>query len=321
MMEAATTEYVDDPMEFALREELARGDELIVSAKQVLGHLLANHDRSIFSDAVLARIRGMLSSVERQLLTCLAATSGVEDRESFVEGRSGPLKNALAASTAMLTHAHSLAIEWQLAEKLQQSGGLDPVLSPLLQRLVASEDTDVAETAMGFLASQARFVQQQRRMELPLTELSGDLLHAVLQAWSAVASEADAEAVQAVERDLRNAFDEGRSRLGLMARLATGLEQGAAGGLNISDSGVALFLTSLAIASGQDRRLVALSTHEDQLARLLLSLRSVGLERDAVFAQLAVLHPEIAVPDGMEIIGSDRAAELLSDSSIALVEG
>lgn len=319
-MEAATTELVDDPVEFALREELARGDELIVSAKQVLRHLLANHDRSIFSDAVLARIRGMLSSVERQLLTCLADKSGVEDCESFIAGRSGPLKEMLASSTVMLTHAHSLAIEGQLAERLQRSGGLDPVLSPMLQRLVASDDADVAETAMGFLASQARFVQQQRRMELPLTELPGDLLHAVLQTWSAIASEADAEAVEAVEQDLRNAFDEGRSRLGLMARLATGLTEGAASGLNISDSGVALFLTSMAIASGQDRRLVVLSTHEDQLARLLLSLRSAGLDREAVFAQLAVLHPEIAVPDGMEIVGPDRAAQLLSDSSIALVE-
>ncbi|MFA7596619.1 MAG: hypothetical protein WCY92_09700 [Novosphingobium sp.] len=320
MMEAATTELADDSVEFALREELARGDELIVSAKQVLRHLLANHDRSIFSDAVLARIRGMLSHVESQLLTFLAEKSGVEDRGNFVEQRSGPLKVALASNAVALTHAHSLAIEWQLAERLQRSGGLDPVLSPMLQRLVASDDADTAEIAMGFLTSQARFVQQQRRMELPLTELPGDLLHGVLQAWSAVVSEADAEAVTAVERDLRNAFDEGRSRLGLMARLVTGFKEGAASGLNISDSGVALFLTSMALASGQDRRLVALSTHEDQLARLLLSLRSAGLEREAVFALLAVLHPEIAIPDGMEIVGPDRAAELLSDSSIALAE-
>lgn len=320
-MESATTEFAEDPVEIALREELARGDELIVSAKQVLRHLLANHDRSIFSDAVLARIRGMLSHVEEQLLTLLAAKLGVEDRDSFIRERSGPLRETLAASTAMLTQAHSLAIEWQLAERLQQRTGVDTVLSPLLQRLVASTDGDMAEIAMGFLASQARFVQQQRRMELPLMELPADLLHAVLQAFAMMGPEGEAEAAGAVEKDLRNGFDEGRGRLGLMARLCTGLTNGAASGLDISDAGVALFLTSMGIASGQDRRLVALSTHEDQLARLLLSLRSAGLEREAVFAQLAQLHPEIRIPEGMEIVGSDRAAGLLADSGIALVEG
>jgi hypothetical protein len=52
MTEAIMTEFTDDSVEFVLREELARADELIVSAKQILRHLLTNDDRSIFSDAV-----------------------------------------------------------------------------------------------------------------------------------------------------------------------------------------------------------------------------------------------------------------------------
>jgi hypothetical protein len=221
----------------------------------------------------------------------------------------------------ILTHVHALAIEWQLSERLQQANGLDPILSPMLQRLIASDEQRLADTAMSFLASQARFIQQQRRMELPLAELPGDLFHAVLQAWQGSVPEEDTAMVRAAEEDLRKSFDEGLSRLGLMARLVTGLKEGAASALSISDAGIALFLTSMALSSGQDRRLAVLSTNEGQLTRLLLTLRCAGLEPQAVSAQLALLHPEIALPEGMEALHTERAAELLSDSGIALVEG
>ena len=82
---------------------------------------------------------------------------------------------SLLGDAAFLSHTHTLTIEAQVAERLGQRSGIDPVLSPLLQELAASADTDIAGGAMRALASQARFMQQQRRMSLPLGELPEEL--------------------------------------------------------------------------------------------------------------------------------------------------
>ena len=58
--------------------------------------------------------------------------------------------------------------------------GIDPVLTGLVQELIASQDSGVSALAMQALAAQSRFVQSQRRMELPLGELPGDLFHKAL---------------------------------------------------------------------------------------------------------------------------------------------
>ena len=68
----------------------------------------------------------------------------------------------------------------RVLERLQARSGIDPVLTPLVQDLVASKDGSVASLAMAVLASQARFQQHYRRMELPLRELPGDLFHQAL---------------------------------------------------------------------------------------------------------------------------------------------
>lgn len=320
-MEAAMTQFPPESLEFALRDDLARGDVLIASARPVLHHLLANDDRSMFSDAVLARIRGMLADLERQLLAVLAEKARVEDRLGFIAAHTGPLLAALTSSSLAVIHAHALAVEWQVAEQLESRDGLDPVLSPLLQKLISSQDADVANIAMSFLASQARFVQQQRRMELPIAELPGDIFHTVFDVWRECTVPDLNDAMQSAEHQLRAAFDEGSSRFGLMSRLVTGIQGGAVGALELSSAGVALFLTGLALATGRDRRIAVLSTHEGQLARFLLSLRSVGLEPNAVIEQLAFLHPDVTLPDGLDALDVKRAASLLSGSGLALVDG
>ena len=49
-------------------------------------------------------------------------------------------------------------------------------------------------------------------------------------------------------------------------------------------------------------------------ARLALALRAAGLKQQAVEEQLLALHPQSAIPTGMESLGADRAAAILAVS-------
>ena len=171
-----------DSVEDMLRGELAQGDVILSTARPILRHLLANDDHALFSDEVIAKIRGMMVHLARQLLFKLAEELKKDERGAFVEQRQDALATVLLEDTAFLGHAHALAIEAQLAERLQARSGIDPVLSPLMQELAASSDGAQAAAAMRIVASQARFMQHQRRMELPLAELPAELFHAATKA-------------------------------------------------------------------------------------------------------------------------------------------
>jgi hypothetical protein len=219
---------------------------------------------------------------------------------------------ALAASPELLAHCHALAIEWQLANRLEARSGIDPVLSPLVQALVASDDAAVASAAMGLLAAQVRFMQQQRRMELPLGELPADLFHAALTIWREHAPAADPAALDECETALRSRFDESASRIGLLSRLVTAMGNGARAALSVSHAGVALFLSALSQATNQHRDLAVVSTNDRQLARLALALRAAGLKPGEIEEQFAYLHPDVALPAGFDTLRADRAAAMLS---------
>lgn len=153
-------------------------------------------------------------------------------------------------------------------------------------------------------------------MQLPLLELPGDLLHGALIALRTVSSpDLDTLAEQA-EATLRQAYDEARSRLGLAARLVSGLPEGGLAALSLGHAGTALFLTALSLGSRQDRDLVALATDDSQLARLALALRACGLKQAPVEEQFLTLHPDIALPEGFEQIGPDRAAAMLATGAL-----
>lgn len=301
-------------VEEVLRDDLAQGDSLIGSLGPILRHLLANDDHSLFSDEIVARVRGMLEHAAAQLSHAQADAAGLEDRQDFIAERRPAFVESFFGYPALLNHCHALALEWQLTERLQARNGVDPVLSPLLQALIASSEAETASLGMTALAAQARFAQSQRRMELPLTELPGDLFHAALITLRAQAGEAEDSAAASAEAALRAKFDEAGSRRGLLARLVTGMGGGAIAALAIDHAGVAIFLTALATGSGQDRDLAVLSTNDRQLARLALALRAAGLRPQAVEEQFLYLHPEISLPDGFEQLGAERAAALLSAS-------
>lgn len=305
----------DQSVEDVLRLELAEGDAMIGTLGPILRHLLASDGLSLFSDETVARVRGMGASIALQLLHAQADAAGIENPEDYVAERIEQLCDALLGQSALVSHLHALAMEWQLADRLHMRSGLDPVLSPLLQALIGSPDAETASSAMATLAAQARFIQGLRRMELNLNELPGELFHSVLLTMCALADVDSEEAVRKADAAFRSDFDESRSRLGLLSRLVTGMGGGAIAALSVSHAGVAMFLTALAVGSGQQRDLAVLSTHERQLARLALSLRSAGLKPSAVDEQLLYLHPDVTLPEGFDQLRSDRAAALLAGST------
>lgn len=302
-------------MENALRAELAHGDAMIESVAPILRHLIANEEHSLFGDNVIAAVRGMMRDLAVQLLETVV--TGANNREALDPARLTRLTQALIENNGLLTHIHALALETQLTNRLEARLSLDPVLSPLLQALIASSDPDTAAAGMALLASQARFVQGQRRMQLPLAELPGDLLHAVLLTLRAQAvDDADWQMnVAAADQAIRGSFDEGRSRLGLIARLIAGMGAGATAALAVGHAGAAIFLSALGIAARQDRDMAALATNESQSARLLLALRAAGLKSGEIEEQFAALHPELAMPEGGDQIGVDQAAAILAQAA------
>jgi hypothetical protein len=308
-------------IEHLLSTELEAADTAFANTRPILRHLLRNDDHSIFSDQIVARVRGMLHDVARQLVVALAEAGGERDPQAGAHEAAEELAGAFLENPAMLGHAHALAIEWQLTERLHTRLSLDPVLSPLVQEMISSGDPATSSSAMALLAAQARFGQNQRRMELPVTELPGDLFHAALMTMHAHAADlpgenADADAAKA-EEALRKRYEERRSRLGLTERLITALRGDAAKALSIEHVGAALFLTALAIGSGQDRDHIIMTTTETQLARLALSLAACGLKADAVAAQFLALHPDVDLPQGIEALLPDRAAAILAQAGEA----
>ncbi len=318
MTQSGMTQYRDFGVEGILRDELTRGDAIIDSAAPILRHLLANDDHSLFGDEVVARVRGMVGHLADQMLLVQAQSAGSEDIETFLGDRREVLSAQLIDHPALLAHLHVLALEWQLTERLQGRAAIDTVLSPLLQALIASPDGAVAAVAMAMLAAQARFIQQVRRMELPLCELPGDLFHVALLTMRSCAVEEEQGVAEAAEASLRGTFDESRSRLGLASRLVTTMGGGAVAALSVAHAGVAIFLTALGLASGQSRGMAAMATNERQLGRLALSLRAAGLKSIAVEEQFALFHPDICLPEGFEQLRADRAAAILAMSAPAL---
>lgn len=299
-------------VETILRQELARGDVALAGVAPVLTHLLGGAGQSLISDSIVAHMRGMLSDLAFQLLNAQAmAESGEADFPAPDPAQIDALSNRLIGSTVVLSHAYALSVESHFAQQLEQSAGVDPVLSPLLQELIASETEETAEIAMLAMAAQARFIQAQRRMDLPMSELPSELFHQVLSLWRRFASELPAETIAKAESALREQHDESTSRLGLLARLITSLRGGIHASLSLDHAGIALFASALSSQTRQPRELAVLSCHEGQVARLALTLRGAGVKADEIARQIMLIHPDIALPEGFADLNERQALSLL----------
>ncbi|WP_257595529.1 hypothetical protein [Parerythrobacter lacustris] len=301
----------DSPVEMILRDELAHGDGVLQSLAPILGHLVATAGNPLFNDQVVASIRGRAADVARQLLREQAAVAGLGDPDGFADAGVVELADALMNQQGFLVHCHALTIEAQTAEALRSRSGIDPVVSPMLQSLIASKSPEIAGGAMAILAAQARFFQQHARMELPLRELPGAIFEQVLHTWRNFAG-SDASTITAqAEGTLRSTFDEGMSRIGLLNRMISALGKDARPALAVSNGGVSLFTSALAHISDQARDTIVVATSEQLVGRLALSLRAAGLDASVVAEQFAYFHPDIDLPEGFEALRQDRAQELL----------
>ena len=304
-------------VEDALRDGLALGDENLAAARPVLSHLLTSGDQALFSDELLARIRGMANHCARQLLEALAKdTDPAAHYQSLFGDYQLPLAQSLLDNQELLIHTHAAALEAQLAFRLQQRSGIDPVLSPLIQEMMASQDSALSTAAMHVLAAQARFIQQQRRMEMPLAELPGDLFHLALLSLRECGAGEPVTCAQTESR-LRAGFDEGRQRIGQITRFIMTLDHKANRALSLDHAGLGIFATALSMATAQSREVAVFAMGENQLARLALTLRAAGLSPAALEEQFLYLHPEIALPPGFENMTATRAADLLAASPLA----
>lgn len=296
----------DDAVEAILRGGLAREARALTAVVPVLRHLLGSEAQSLVSEAILARVRGMILDIAAQLLAAQAGRDPAARPPGGDAAALDALAENLRGDEALLAHCHALATEGLVADRLQQRHGIDPVLSPLLQELIAAEDPAVASLAMTTLAAQSRFVQSQRRMELPLGELPAELFHALLARARTGAPDSTGLA------ELQAGYDEATSRLGLLARLVAAMRRGAVAALALDHAGLALFASALANETRVPRADTVLACHEGQGLRLALLLRASGLGAPAIERQVVLAEPAALLPAALAALTPARAAALLA---------
>lgn len=303
------------PVETVLRDELAREDRALGGVAPVLGHVLAGSGNALLNDAIVARVRGMLNDLANQFASRLCSQSDEESRSAPpLRPSIDTLSDQLARDAPILASLHATAIEGILTERLDQRSSVDPVLSPLMQELIASQDAATGETAMQALAAQSRFMQGQRRMQQPVLELSSETLERALRIWArATPVEHEPRVMQAM-RQLKAEYDEAQTRTGLLARLVSSMRTGVVAALDLEHAGLALFASALASQSGQSRERAILACHDAQVARLAVSLRAVGLDAAAIERQFTALDPAVRLPRGLEAVSTDIARAMLHDS-------
>ena len=311
MSETAVETQGETGVEALLRRELAQGDDALAGVAPVLGHLLSSASHSLVNDDILARLRGMLGSLGQQLHRAELAILKKSSNDEGALDRVSELSAVLAESSIILSHCYAVATESMVAEDLEHRAGIDFVLPPLMQELIASSDEATAEVAMTTMAAQARMQQAQRRMSISLAELPAELFHELVNAWSRSTKHIDAASRSQVEALLRAEHDESGSRLGLLSRLVSSLNAGIEAALKIEHAGLALFTSALASVTRQPRELVVLSCQSGQLARLALSLRAAGLKQEDIAQQFLLIQPDFTLPEGFAGIGKDQARSLL----------
>ena len=299
-------------VESVLRDELVRGDKALGGVAPVLSHLLASPGFSLVSEAIVARLRGMLGDLARQLLIAADGQGAVamparQEIERFADH--------LAQDSAILSHLYATAMEGQFALRLEARQSIDPVLSPLLQELIASERPAMAELAMSAMAAQSRFIQSQRRMEHPVGELPAELFNLVLRRSVGYVRDNGSSGSPAAVQALKRRYDESTTRTGILGRIVTAMDGGARAALRVEHAGMALFASGVAHFTGQPRELAVLACHERQGARLAVSLRAAGLDEAEIRRQFALFDPAETVPARLDDVSPERARAMLSHAS------
>lgn len=299
-------------LETVLRDELAREDRALGSVAPVLRHLLVSEGQALVSDAIVARVRGMMSDLAAQLLAGAAGRDPAQRGSGRIAlDEIDRLAEALVDEPMLLGFCHALACEGQMLERLEHRASIDPVLSPLMQELVASDDPRVAELAMAVLTAQSRFLQTQRRMELPVGELPADVLDGLLRRF-AQTRPGESGDQRVTLAGMRRDYDEAAGRLGLLSRLVAAMRRGAVACLTLDHAGLSLFASGLARLARMPRDTALLSFQSGQGARLALAMRSAGASSATIEQAFLLVHPGGRLPRGLDKVATDRARDLLA---------
>ena len=305
-------------VEAILKDDLARGDRALLSVAPVVSHLLDNSGPALVTDAIIACLRGMLEDIAVQILQAVDPQNAQKNASAL---QVDTLVEGLSDNNGLLDHLYALALEGTLTARLDRQLGIDPVLSPLLQELIASDHAAIAELAMKALAAQSRFVQGQRRMGLGLGELPAELFLSPLNSAQNNPAVTAIEGSDVAFETLRKRYDEGAGRLALFARLVLSMRGGAVAALDLEHAGLALFTSALAGLTRQSRDVAMFSCHERQTARLALSLRAAGLDQAAIKNQFVMFGPVERLHAAIAEIAPERAQEMLSASHPAAIPG
>lgn len=317
-MESDRMELTDkQTLATALHQALVRGDLVQNAQIPIVAELIGSSHAVFVSEEIAARVRAMIDCLAAEIEEICQCVSPGDAKDC--EG--GEDFDELSACPSLLKHCLACAFEGELALRLEGSIGLDPVLSPLLQELVASERGETAELGMHAVTAQARFIQSYRRMSLSLGEIPADILHDMLGRWEAVARKSRPEGVaEKVVEEVKSHYSEASSRAGLLARLFKALGKAAGPSLLLEHAGLGLFASALALRSGQTRDTTMLSMQAGQEARLALAMVSAGLREEQLVHQLGYFCAASFLPHG--ILGLDRqSARTILDTGMASEPG
>ena len=300
---------VASPAETAMERDLERANRALSGVAPVLEHALAGDGGGLVNDRLVARVRGMVNDLARQL----EARRSIEstDTAPLSDDARDYLTRQLIGDASILVHLHACAVEGVLSEQLESRSGIDPVLSPLWQELIASEEAVIAEMAMQGLAAQSRFMQAQRRMQQPILDLPPEVLERVFRIWVRVINVEEEPSVAAAMRAIKSDYDEAQSRLGVITRLVSTMREGRIAALELEHAGVALFVSALASLVGETRERTVLACHDQQAVRLAVSLRAAGFDRSAIEQHFLLLDSAFATPHTLSDLSPDAARVLL----------
>ena len=315
MSQRTSTTEVREQHGDLLRAALRDADTALAGAGPVLAQLLSARDDGLFSDEMLARVRGLVTSLAGNLSALTAGADARTPHRDIADPQVLGLADYLLQSPALLSHCHALALESQIAQRLERQAALDPVLSPFIQNAIAVSEQTAASLAMRALAAQARFVQAQKRMELRPEELPGELLFDVVRGWQRWFEKNDVAGFAAGQENLRRKYNEGQTRAVLLSRLIENDVEDTAHLLAIDHVGVALFVTGLAEHGGLSRELAAFTLTAGQAARLAIALRAAGLSAEAIERQCLRLHPDLLPPVIPDTLQPAAARAMLQQSS------
>lgn len=295
-----------------LRDEMARGNRALRSVAPVIGHMLDGEGPSLFGDAIVARLRGMIHDIAGQFVHKLPLNP---ENGDFLKACVDVAAQQLASDETVIDHLYSVALEGHLAAKLKQTASIDPVLSPLMQELIASDKPEIAEIAMSTMAAQSRFVQSQNRMEMPVGELPFEVFSRVLDLFEGAPFGVGSHDIDAAITKFKRAYDEGAGRIGLLARLSSAMHGGAIAALDLGHAGFAMFASAAASLTGLPREHAVFACHEAQIARLALILKAAGLGAHAIEGQLTLLGGTKPLPDGFAALSQSAARDILREMS------